>query len=258
VLGVEANATSKEIKKAHIKLALCLHPDKNVGVNEMVQGLVQERFLEGQEAYETLSDAARRSEYDAALAALRSEGEYYIPAAPSPADPPPPEKPKEPERCDKCRTKVGEPMHFVCEGCRKAIAALEQEVKARREFGATTCKLCGSKPLAKSPFPGLCVGCWRHIGILSKQYGDCGQGRCPRCGRRREAGRYCPGCGLDSAAGGTSRPRKKSVAGMWKPAALWSIVYLVQSLSNGHWIADFFITLMVLGLYLFIKTKAVQ
>jgi hypothetical protein len=44
---------------------------------------------------------------------------------------------------------------------------------------------------------------------------------------------------------------------MWKPAAVWSIVYLAQSLSNGHWIADFFITLGLFGLYLFIK-KAVQ
>jgi curved DNA-binding protein CbpA len=90
VLGVKANATSKEIRKARKKLAVCLHPDKNIGINEMVQGLVQERFLEVQEAYETLSDDARRSEYDAALAALRSEGEYYTPVAPRPAPPPPP------------------------------------------------------------------------------------------------------------------------------------------------------------------------
>ena len=83
VLGVKDNATSKEIKKARRKLALCLHPDKNVGMNEMVRGLVQERFLEVQEAYATLSDTARRKEYDEALGALRSKGEYYIPAAPT-------------------------------------------------------------------------------------------------------------------------------------------------------------------------------
>jgi curved DNA-binding protein CbpA len=103
VLGVKANATSMEIKKAHIKLALCLHPDKNVGVNEMVQRLVEERFLEVQEAYETLSDDARRSEYDAALAALRSEGEYYIPVAPRPTAPTPPVKRKGPEGATNAR-----------------------------------------------------------------------------------------------------------------------------------------------------------
>jgi len=45
---------------------------------------------------------------------------------------------------------------------------------------------------------------------------------------------------------------------MWKPAAVWSIVYLVQSLSNSRWIADFFITLALFGLYLFIKKKVGQ
>jgi hypothetical protein len=40
---------------------------------------------------------------------------------------------------------------------------------------------------------------------------------------------------------------------MWKPTAVWSIVYLAQSLSNGYWIADFFITMAFLALYLFIK-----
>jgi hypothetical protein len=262
VLGVKENATSKEIRKAYKKLVRCLHPDKNVGVNEMVQGLVKERFLEVQEAYATLSDPARRKEYDAALAALRSEGEYYIPVAPSPPAPNPPAKPKEPERCGKCQRIVGEPMHSICGRCCNEIVAMEQEVKARRQLGVTACKLCGCRLSPKSPFPGLCAGCWRHIGTLSKQYGYGCRMRCPRCGREREAGRYCPDCGLDSAGGGTARPRKQqqkqSVPGMWKLVAVWSIVYLAQSLSNGLWIADFFITLALFGLYLFIKKKVGQ
>jgi hypothetical protein len=162
VLGIKENATSKEIRKAYKKLVLCLHPDKNVGVNEIVRRLVEEGFLEVQEAYATLSDRARRQEYDAALAAVRSEGEYYVP--PPKAAPPPVER-KEPERCDRCQTILGEPMHRICEGCLNEIAALEKEVKERRRLGVTACKLCGTSnsPLDKSPLSGVCLKCWGNI-----------------------------------------------------------------------------------------------
>ncbi len=165
VLGVKENATSKEIKKAYRKLVQCLHPDKNVGVNEIVQRLVEERFLEVQEAYRTLSDPARRKEYDEALAAVRSEGEYYVPPAPNPKVAPPKVERKEPERCGKCQTILGEPMHCICEGCLNRIAALEKEVRARRQLGLTACKLCGAsnRPLNKSPLSGVCLRCWGNI-----------------------------------------------------------------------------------------------
>jgi len=257
VLGVKESATSKEIRKAHKKLALCLHPDKNLGVNEMVQGLVQERFLEVQEAYETLSDDARRSEYDAALAALRSEGEYYIPVAPPPAAPTPPVKPKRPSRCDKCQTIVGEPMHYICEGCRKELAALEKEVKARRQFGVTACRLCGAskRPLDGSPLSAVCRKCW---GVLAnevrKQMADKQLVMCPQCGWVRKAGRDCPRCRPKPV---TSATWKESLARYWKPAACWSVVYLALSLATGHWKVYFCTGVAFLALYLFIK-KAVK
>lgn len=258
VLGVKGNATSKEIRKAHKKLALCLHPDKNVGVNEMVQGLVQERFLEVQEAYETLSDDARRSEYDAALAALRSEGEYYLPIAPSPAAPNPPVKRKEAVRCDKCQTIVGEPTHHICEGCRKEITALEKEVKARRQFGLTACRLCGCKPLVRSPLSGVCLKCWGNIAnVVRKQYAEKRLVVCPRCGQRREPRRDCPGCGLNSIGGGPWWSWNQNVGDMWKPAVGWSIAYLALSLATGYWKVYFVSALVLLALYLLIK-KAVQ
>jgi len=60
VLGVERDADSASIKKAHRKLALKLHPDKNVGNDDDVH----HQFLAVQQAYECLSDAAERKWYD--------------------------------------------------------------------------------------------------------------------------------------------------------------------------------------------------
>jgi molecular chaperone DnaJ len=55
-LGVSKNATQDEIKKAYRKLVREVHPDTNPG-NE-------ERFKEVQGAYDVLSDADKRKQYD--------------------------------------------------------------------------------------------------------------------------------------------------------------------------------------------------
>ncbi|KAA5543783.1 J domain-containing protein [Roseiconus nitratireducens] len=57
-LGVAKTATKDEIKKAHRKLALKYHPDKNPGKDS------QERFKRIQEAYDVLSDDEKRAAYD--------------------------------------------------------------------------------------------------------------------------------------------------------------------------------------------------
>lgn len=59
VLGVERNADIATIKKAHRKLALKLHPDKNIGDDD-----THHLFLTVQQAYECLSDASERKWYD--------------------------------------------------------------------------------------------------------------------------------------------------------------------------------------------------
>src|SRR3954452_298368 len=59
VLGVRRDAASDEIKKAYRQLALKNHPDKNPGDAE-----AEKRFKEGAEAYEVLSDQAKRQRYD--------------------------------------------------------------------------------------------------------------------------------------------------------------------------------------------------
>jgi len=58
-LGVSQNATKDEIKKAHRKLALKYHPDKNPD-----DEVAREKFKRVQEAYDVLSNEEKRAAYD--------------------------------------------------------------------------------------------------------------------------------------------------------------------------------------------------
>jgi len=59
ILGVNRNATDKDIKRAYRKLARQYHPDVNPGNKQ-----AEERFKEINEAYEVLSDPNKRAKYD--------------------------------------------------------------------------------------------------------------------------------------------------------------------------------------------------
>ena len=61
LLGVARDASQEEIKRAYFEAAQKLHPDKNTAAGET------EMFLGVQQAYEVLSNPARRQQYDATL-----------------------------------------------------------------------------------------------------------------------------------------------------------------------------------------------
>jgi molecular chaperone DnaJ len=80
VLGVSKGAPADEIKKSYRKLARKYHPDANKGDPK-----AEERFKEISEAYNTLSDAKRRKEYDDARSLFG--GGFRRPGAGTPGAP---------------------------------------------------------------------------------------------------------------------------------------------------------------------------
>src|SRR6478752_8340481 len=59
ILSVTKTATVDEIKKSYRKVAMQFHPDRNPG-----DKAAEEKFKEAAEAYEILSDADKRAQYD--------------------------------------------------------------------------------------------------------------------------------------------------------------------------------------------------
>lgn len=59
LLGIKRGASAEEVKKAYRKQAMQYHPDRNAGNAEAA-----EKFKEISEAYEVLSDDAKRQRYD--------------------------------------------------------------------------------------------------------------------------------------------------------------------------------------------------
>src|SRR5215510_11748576 len=59
LLGVGRNANAEELKKAYRQAALRYHPDRNPG-----DKAAEEKFKELSEAYQVLSDAEKRAQYD--------------------------------------------------------------------------------------------------------------------------------------------------------------------------------------------------
>lgn len=72
ILGVSKDADQGTIKKTYRKLAKDLHPDTNPG-----DKATEERFKDVSEAYDVLSDAKRRKEYDEMRTMMASGGNPF-------------------------------------------------------------------------------------------------------------------------------------------------------------------------------------
>ena len=71
ILGIDKNATKKQIKKAYKKMSMMYHPDKNKHGTEM--------FKEINEAHQVLSDETKRRDYD-----LKMNDDFVKPAETTP------------------------------------------------------------------------------------------------------------------------------------------------------------------------------
>ncbi len=80
-LGVSKDASAADIKKAYRKLARRHHPDANAA-----DAKSEERFKEVSEAYDVLSDATKRKEYDEARS-LFGAGGFRVPTGGRPGGP---------------------------------------------------------------------------------------------------------------------------------------------------------------------------
>lgn len=73
-LGIKDDASDEDIKTAYRKLSMKYHPDKNDN-----DAFFAQRFMEIQEAYETLSDPQMRRNYDHNIVSGRSSGRSSLP-----------------------------------------------------------------------------------------------------------------------------------------------------------------------------------
>lgn len=68
VLGVAADASLDDIRRAHRQLARVLHPDRLASSSAAERALAERRMREVNAAWTTLSDPGRRADYDRSLA----------------------------------------------------------------------------------------------------------------------------------------------------------------------------------------------
>lgn len=91
-LGVEPRATSKEIRKAYLRRARALHPDRQQGRSTADARRAEEAMRQVNVAWNVLSDSKKRSEYDQRIAS-RTASRQSSSAQPRPQRPTPQSRP---------------------------------------------------------------------------------------------------------------------------------------------------------------------
>ncbi len=178
VLDISQDATADDIKKAHKKLALKYHPDKNPDNSE-----AENRFKEVTEAYETLSDPRKRQMYDTkGTSPVGSGWNSYDPFEVFKQM-----RPKGPRKGADIKVDVLLDLEDVFKGC-------EHTVSIKKPVNCDRCSGSGLRPNTGYKTCSVCQGTGVHIHQpqnfiqIQQTCGSCGgEGKMPEA--------ICPYCG---------------------------------------------------------------
>lgn len=198
VLGLSREASEEEIKKAYRKLAIQFHPDRDPGNKES-----EEKFKEINEAYQVLSHAERRANYDrfghaGQQGGFGFDGNFSANFT---------------DIFDNIfgdifgggRADSGVDLKYDLDlTFEEAAFGVEKEIGFSKEFPCEPCKGSGAKPGTK---PKTCAAC-RGTGQLRLNQGFFTLTRtCPQClGRGTIVTEKCPDC-----SGSGRKKRRHSV-----------------------------------------------
>lgn len=213
-LGVAKDADADTIKKAYRKLAMQFHPDRNPGNKE-----AEEKFKECAEAYDVLSNAEKRAQYDRfGHAAFKQGGGRGFHGGFENADDVFASfgdifedffgmGSQKRSRKSKTEPRKGADLRYLCEiGLKDIITGLEKEVEFETDEG---CKDCSGTGAEKGSPVETCSMCGGQGQVISRQGFFSMQTACPQCrGEGQIIKKPCKTC---KGAGRTSKAKKIQV-----------------------------------------------
>jgi DnaJ domain len=145
ILGISPNAPFSAIKAAYRKLALELHPDKNIGKDTTAQ------FQALQQAYDVLSDQKKREQYDA-------ESSIPVTATSPEGDTP---QTLDPIVCSVCKNVTAQPRFRVFYYVISYVLGATKDL-----YHGIYCSNCEIKVALKSTMITLLMGWWSFPGFF--------------------------------------------------------------------------------------------